>query len=91
MLSKLSECRYRDIPSPLSTEWKYISTAAILGITTGNILEAADRSSEAVFQKFYHKPIKMGDFGKVAQPITFRVGSGGMLICSISPSSYNPE
>ena len=41
------------------------SAAVTSGITTGDILKAADWSSEAVFQKFYHKPIKSGDFGKV--------------------------
>ena len=40
------------------------SAAATSGITTGDILKAADWSSEAVFQKFYHKPINSNDFGK---------------------------
>ena len=39
------------------------SAAATAGITTGDILKAADWSNEAVFQKFYHKPVKSGDFG----------------------------
>ena len=33
------------------------SKAANMGITTNDILKAADWSSESVFQKFYHKPI----------------------------------
>ena len=41
-----------------------ISAAATSGITTGDILKAADWSSKAIFQKFYHKPIKLSDFGK---------------------------
>ena len=40
------------------------SAAATSGITTGDILKAADWSSKAVFQKFYHKPIESNDFGK---------------------------
>ena len=39
------------------------SAAATAGNTTGDILKAADWSNEAVFQKFYHKPVKSGDFG----------------------------
>ena len=39
------------------------SAAATAGITTGDILKAADWSNEAIFQKFYHKPVKSGDFG----------------------------
>ena len=32
------------------------SAAAAAGITTGDILKAADWSNESVFQRFYHKP-----------------------------------
>ena len=39
------------------------SAAAAAGVTTGGILKAADWSSEAVFQKFYHKPSAAGQFG----------------------------
>lgn len=35
------------------------SAAATAGITTSDILKAADWSSETVFQKFYHKPTKV--------------------------------
>ena len=40
------------------------SAAAIAGITTNDILKAADWSSEMVFQKFYHKPTTNSQFGK---------------------------
>ena len=38
------------------------SAAAKEGVTTNDILNAADWSSEAVFQKFYHKPEKKSTF-----------------------------
>ena len=41
------------------------SAAAAAGITTSDILKAADWSSEAVFQKFYHKPSAPSQFGQV--------------------------
>ena len=40
------------------------SAAAAMGITTADILKAADCSSEMVFQKFYHKPTKDSSSGK---------------------------
>ena len=40
------------------------SAAAVAGITTNDILKAADWSSETVFQKFYHKPTTNSQFGK---------------------------
>ena len=41
------------------------SKAANMGITTNEILRAADWSSESVFQKFYHKPTeKRSSFGR---------------------------
>ena len=40
------------------------SAAAMAGITTNDILKAADWSSETVFQKFYHKPTASSQFGK---------------------------
>ena len=40
------------------------STAANLGITTNDILKAADWSSESVFQKFYYKPTEDPSFGR---------------------------
>ena len=39
------------------------SAAAAAGVTTSDILKAADRSSEAVFQKFYLKPTRNNQFG----------------------------
>ena len=39
------------------------SAAAAAGVTTADILKAADWSSEAVFQKFYHKPTRNNKFG----------------------------
>ena len=39
-----------------------ITSAA--GITTNDIFKAADWSSEAVFQKFYHKPAALWKFGQ---------------------------
>ena len=40
------------------------SAAAAAGITTNDILKAADWSSETVFQKLYHKPTTYSQFGK---------------------------
>ena len=40
------------------------STAANVGITTNEILKAADWSSESVFQKFYYKPTEDPSFGR---------------------------
>ena len=40
------------------------SAAANLGITTNDILKAADWSSESVFQRFYYKPIEDPSFGR---------------------------
>ena len=39
-------------------------TAANLGITTNDILKAADWSSESVFQRFYYKPTEDPSFGR---------------------------
>ena len=39
------------------------SAAANAGVTTNDILKAADWSSESVFQKFYYKPEKENTFG----------------------------
>ena len=39
------------------------SAAAAPGVTTSDILNAADWSSEAVFQKYYHKLTKNNKFG----------------------------
>ena len=46
-----------------STRSASTSAAAAAGITTGDILKAADWSSETVFQKFYHKPSASSQFG----------------------------
>jgi len=40
------------------------SMASSLGITTDDILKAADWSSESVFQKFYHKSTQNTDYGR---------------------------
>ena len=40
-----------------------VSSAANAGITTNDILKAADWSSESVFQKFYYKPEANSTFG----------------------------
>ena len=40
------------------------STAANMGITTNDILKAADWSSESVFQKFYYKATQSPSFGR---------------------------
>ena len=40
------------------------SVAANLGITTNDILRAADWSSESVFQRFYYKPTEDPSFGR---------------------------
>ena len=39
------------------------SAAANAGVTTADILQAADWSSESVFTKFYYKPVRSGTFG----------------------------
>ena len=40
------------------------STAVNMGITTNDILKAADRSSESVYQKFYYKATQSPSFGR---------------------------
>jgi hypothetical protein len=40
------------------------STAANMGVTTNDILKAADWSSESVFQKFYYKASQNPAFGR---------------------------
>ena len=40
-----------------------VSAAAKAGVTTSDILKAADWSSETVFQKFYYKPESKDTFG----------------------------
>ena len=41
-----------------------VSTAASAGVTTADILKAADWSSQSVFQKFYYKPQQNSSFGR---------------------------
>ena len=41
-----------------------VSTAANAGVTTTNILKAADWSSQSIFQKFYYKPQQDPSFGR---------------------------
>ena len=52
-----------DIFKAHSTRSASTSAAAAAGVTTGDILKVADWSSEAVFQKFYHKPSASNQFG----------------------------
>ncbi len=40
------------------------STASNMGITTSEILEAADWSSESIFQRFYYKSTQKTSYGK---------------------------
>ena len=53
-----------DIFKAHSVQSASISAATIAGITTNDILKAADWSSETVFQRFYHKPTPNSQFGK---------------------------
>ena len=41
-----------------------VSTAANAGVTTADILKAADWSSQSVFEKFYYKPQQNASFGR---------------------------
>ena len=47
-----------------STRGASVSAAALSGLTTNDILQAADWSSDSVFRKFYYKPIHDSAFGK---------------------------
>ena len=46
------------------------SAAANLGITTNDILKAADWSSESVFQRFYYKPAEDPSYGRAVLSTT---------------------
>ena len=46
-----------------STRGASTSAAARAGVTTADIMQAADWSSESVFQKFYYKPTRDTSFG----------------------------
>ena len=41
-----------------------VSATAAAGITTADILKAADWNSESVSTKFYYKPLRSGAFGE---------------------------
>ena len=70
------------------------SAAAMAGITTEDILKAADWSSETVFQKFYHKPVRVNKFGRAASVIQIAATLNAIniisykhtLICETEPS-----
>lgn len=47
-----------------STRSASVSAAANLGITTKDILQAADWKTESVFQKFYYKPVMNDKYGR---------------------------
>ena len=57
------------------------SAAAMLGISTNEILEAADWSTESTFQRFYYKPTHSSVFGKAVLSAT-----NTPLICETEPS-----
>ena len=46
-----------------SVRGKAVSAAANAGVTTSDILKAANWNSESVFTKFYYKPVQSGTFG----------------------------
>ena len=56
------------------------STAANMGITTNDILKAADWSSESVFQKFYYKATQSPGFGRAV----LSSGSKGAKVASMA-------
>ena len=47
-----------------STRGASVSAAAMRGVSTNDILHAADWSTETVFQKFYYKPIHDASYGR---------------------------
>ena len=47
-----------------STRGASTSAAASAGVTTGDILKAANWSSESVFQRFYHRTVDRASFGR---------------------------
>ena len=49
-----------------------VSTAASAGVTTADILKAADWTNLSFFQRFYYKPLKDASFGKavLSKPAT---------------------
>ena len=53
-----------DIVKAHSVRSASVSTAANAGITTNDILKAADWTNPTVFQEYYYKPEKKSTFGK---------------------------
>ena len=47
-----------------STRGASTSAAALRGVTTSDIIQAADWSSDSVFRRFYYKPVHDPTFGK---------------------------
>lgn len=47
-----------------STRGASVSAAAMVGITTNDILQAADWSTDSVFRRFYYKPVHDVAYGK---------------------------
>ena len=47
-----------------STRGASTSAAALRGVTTSDIILAADWSSDSVFRRFYYKPVHDPTFGK---------------------------
>lgn len=47
-----------------STRGASVSAAALKGVTTNDILKAADWSSDSVFRRFYYKPVHDSTFGR---------------------------
>ena len=58
------------------------SKAAATGITTADILQAADWSSEGTFQKFYHHPIqeKLMDKSAFGRAILLSAGMSNLHV-----------
>ena len=50
-----------------STRSAAASAAANAGITTADILRAADWSNETTFTKFYYKPVRLKAFGEAVR------------------------
>lgn len=49
-----------------STRGASVSAAAMRGVTTNDILQAANWSTDSVFRRFYYKPVHDSAFGEVA-------------------------
>jgi len=57
------------------------SVAASAGITTNQIMDAADWRSESVFKRYYYKPVNNNQMG---QAVLDRFSTNIMLICDLS-------